>query len=183
MVASVVVSVHRSPVHTFSKAPCDGVRLIEDFGVEGDAHAGRTDAHLFHIRKFGAQPNLRQVHLMQAELFDALADKGHRVRPGDLGENIATRHLDLLALPTGTRLRIGAQALVELTGLRNPCHQIDLFQRGLLAHVVEKRPAGIVRKAGVMGIVLRGGWVSAGDAIEVELPAPPHAPLVYRVPG
>ncbi len=120
---------------------------------------------------------------MSAELFDALKVKGHDVAPGDLGENIATRHLNLLTLPTGTRLRIGPEALVELTGLRNPCHQIDAFQRGLLAHVVEHGPGGVVRKAGVMGIVVRGGWVRAGNAIRIDLPAPPHAPLVYRVPS
>ena len=178
----VVVSVQCSAGRTFSKAPCEVIRLIADVGVEGDAHAGRTDKHRYHMRKFGEQPNLRQVHLMPAELFDALAHAGHVVQPGDLGDNIATRNLDLLNLPTGTRLRVGPQAIVELTGLRNPCHQIEAFQPGLLAHVVSQGPGGIVRKAGVMGIVVQGGPVRADDGVEIDLPALPHIPLVYRIP-
>lgn len=177
-----IVGVHSSKMHAFSKTPQDSIRLIEDWGVEGDSHAGTTDQHLYHIKKFGEHPNLRQVHLIQAELFDEVSLKGHVVRPGDLGENIATRNVDLLALPTGARLHIGLEAVIELTGLRNPCHQIESFQPGLLAQVVEKRPAGVVRKAGVMSIVLKGGMVRAGDAIRIELPSLPHAPLVYRVP-
>lgn len=182
MVAPTVFAVHLSNRHGFSKGAREEIRLIQGHGVEGDAHAGPTDQHLFHIRKFGIQPNLRQIHLMAAELLDELRPKGHLVRPGDLGENITTRNVDLLALPTGTLLRIGPQAAVALTGLRNPCHQIDTFQRGLLAHVVERVPNGLVRKAGVMGIVVCGGMVKPGDSIGIELPALPHAPLVYRVP-
>ena len=178
----VVCAVHSSGRHTFSKAPKDAIRLLENWGVEGDAHSGTTDQHRYHIRKFGQQPNLRQVHLIHAELLDDLRTKGHTVLPGELGENISTRNVELLGLPTGTRLRIGAEAIIELTGLRNPCRQIDEFQPGLLSHVVERRPDGIVRKGGVMSIVLRGGIVRAGDRIEIELPPPPHAPLVYRMP-
>jgi MOSC domain-containing protein YiiM len=177
-----IVGVHSSGQHAFSKTPEHAIRLIENFGVEGDAHAGTTDQHLHHIRRFGQFPNLRQVHLIQAELFDEVARKGHHVRPGDLGENISTRNVDLLALPTGTRLRLGSEAIIELTGLRNPCHQIEDFQPGLLKHLVEKMPTGLVRRAGVMSIVLKGGDVRPGDPIEIELPPLPHEPLIYRTP-
>jgi MOSC domain-containing protein YiiM len=177
-----VVGVQISGKHAFSKVPKDAIRLIENFGVEGDSHAGATDQHLYHIRRFGQRPNLRQVHLIQAELLDEVSAKGHAVRPGELGENISTRHVDLLGLPTGTRLRLGSEAVIELTGLRNPCHQIEDFQPGLLKHMVEAKPTGVVRKAGVMGVVLQGGEVRPGDAIEVELPPLPHQPLIYRVP-
>jgi MOSC domain-containing protein YiiM len=178
----VVLAVHTSERHTFSKLPKDAIRLIENRGVEGDAHAGPMDQHLYHIRRFGEQPNLRQVHLIHAELFDDVLAKGHAVLPGQLGENISTRNLDLLGLPQGTRLRIGPEAIIELTGLRNPCRQVDEFQPGLLSHLVERTAAGVVRRGGVMSIVLRGGVVRPGDRIEVELPPPPHAQLVYRMP-
>lgn len=177
-----IVSVQISDKHEFSKPAADAINLIENFGVEGDAHAGATDQHLFHIKRFGEHPNLRQVHLIQTELFDKVSELGHEVRPGDLGENIATRHIDLLSLPTGTRLRLGSQAVIELTGLRNPCHQIENFQSGLLKHCKEVTPTGVVRKTGVMSIVLQNGIVRPGDAIEIELPPEPHKPLVYRVP-
>ena len=179
----VVVAVHSSGKHAFSKPSKEAIRLIENWGVEGDAHAGPTDQHLYHIRKFGKQQNLRQVHLIHTELFDEVRAKGHEVRPGELGENISTRNVDLLRLPEGTRLRLGAEAVVELTGLRNPCRQVEDFQRGLLSHLVEQGHAGVVRKGGVMSIVLRGGIVRPGDPIAIELPAQPHAPLVYRVPA
>ena len=179
--SGLVFAVHSSGRHTFSKAPKDAIRLIENWGVEGDSHAGTTDQHLYHIRKFGQQPNLRQVHLIHAELLDEVGTKGHTVRPGELGENISTRNVDLLGLPTGTRLRIGTQAIIELTGLRNPCRQIEAFQPGLLSHLIERRPTGTVRKGGVMSIVLSGGIVRPGDRIEIELPPLPHAPLVYRM--
>lgn len=177
-----IVSVQISNRHVFSKTPKDAIRLVENFGVEGDAHAGATDQHLFHIKRYGLQPNLRQVHLIHTEFFDEVFEKGHAVRAGDLGENIATRNIDLLSLPTGTRLRLGAEAIIELTGLRNPCHQIENFQSGLLQHCKEAQPTGVVRKAGVMSIVLCGGIVRPGDGIEIELPPVPHQPLVYRVP-
>ena len=177
-----VVAVHSNGKHDFSKTSKDSIRLIEGHGVEGDAHAGATDQHLFHIRQFGQTPNLRQVHLIQAELFEDLQTKGHIVKPGDLGENISTLGVNLLGLPAGARLRIGAEAVLEVTGLRNPCKQIENFQPGLLQHVVERDPTGLVRKAGVMSIVLKGGVVKPGDEITVELPPPPHQPLVYRMP-
>ena len=177
-----VVGVHVSRKHAFSKAPQPVIRLIENFGVEGDAHAGPTNRHRYHVKRFGLHPNLRQVHLIQAELFDEVGEKGHVVAPGDLGENVSTRGVDLLELPTGTRLRLGPDAVIELTGLRNPCSQIEDWQPGLLKHVAVARPTGLVRKAGVMSIVLAGGEVRPGDAIAIELPPLPHEPLIYRVP-
>lgn len=151
--------------------------LLEGLGVEGDAHCGATVQHRSRVAADPAQPNLRQVHVIHGELFDALRENGHLVGPGDLGENITTRGIDVLALPVGARLRVG-DAVVTITGLRNPCQQINGFQPGLLKQVVTTDGDGhVVRLAGVMGIVSRGGRVTAGDAIEVELPPTPHFPL------
>ena len=134
--------------------------------------------HRSRVRRDPSQPNLRQVHLVHAELFDELRDKGFTVTPGDIGENVTTRGIDLLALPTGTRLRLGDAATVEITGLRNPCVQLDTFQKGLMAATLDKDGDGnLIRKAGVMSVVLAGGEVRPGDAIAVELPAGPHRPL------
>jgi MOSC domain-containing protein YiiM len=172
-----VVSVHLSGTHSFSKGVVERVVLLQGLGVEGDAHCGATVKHRSRVRQDPTQPNLRQVHLIHAELFDELAVGGFRAAPGQLGENITTRGLDLLALPTGTELRFGA-AVVRLTGLRNPCSQLDAFQPGLMSALIETRPDGtLVRKAGVMGVVAAGGLVMSGDAIEVSLPAPPHVVL------
>jgi MOSC domain-containing protein YiiM len=143
--------------------------------VEGDAHAGTTVKHRSRVKRDPTAPNLRQVHLLQSELFDTLLAEGHAVFPGDLGENVTTRGIDLLSLPAGTVLELGADARVEITGLRNPCSQIDRFQAGLTAKVLDRDANGaLVRKAGVMAVVLRGGVVRAGDAIVVQLPHPPH---------
>ena len=172
-----VVQVHRSGVHAFSKQPAPSVRLVAGLGVEGDAHAGATVKHRSRVAVDPSQPNLRQVHLLHVELFDELAEKGFSVRPGDLGENVTTRDLDLLALPTGARLGIG-DAVIEITGLRNPCVQIERFRPGLLAAVLDRDPQGrIVRKAGVMGVVLATGTVGPGDPVTVALPLEPHRPL------
>ncbi|NVO15111.1 MAG: MOSC domain-containing protein [Rhodoplanes sp.] len=179
----IVLSVHVGDEHAFSKGHAKSIRLIENWGVEGDAHAGLTDQHLYHIRRFGQTPNLRQVHLIQSETLDELGNKGHIVRPGELGENISTRNVDLLALPTGTRLNLGPEAVIELTGLRNPCVQIENFRRGLIEHLVERRPTGLVRKCGVMSIVIKGGEVRPDDAISIEVPPLPHTPLTYVVPA
>jgi MOSC domain-containing protein YiiM len=100
------------------------------------------------------------------------------VQPGDLGENITTSGLDLLALPAGTRLHLGASAVVEITGLRNPCIQIDHFQKGLMAATLDRDADGnLIRKAGIMSIVIADGDVRPGDVIRVELPDMPHRPL------
>jgi MOSC domain-containing protein YiiM len=175
---SVVTAVSQSRSHTFSKPNTLSIRLVEGLGVEGDAHAGVTVKHRSRVRRDPTQPNLRQVHLVHSELFDELRDKGFSVVPGDIGENVTTRGIDLLALPTGTKLRLGETATVEITGLRNPCVQLDTFQKGLMAATLDKDADGnLVRKAGVMGVVLPGGGVRPGDAITIELPASPHRPL------
>jgi MOSC domain-containing protein YiiM len=164
--------------HHFSKTPSLSIRLLTGLGVAGDAHMGATVKHRSRVRKDPTQPNLRQVHLMHAELFDQLRAKGFSVRPGDLGENVTTSGIDLLALPRGARLHLGATAVVEVTGLRNPCIQLNGFQKGLMAATLDKDAAGnLIRKAGVMSIVLADGDVRPGDAVRVELPAAPHRPL------
>jgi MOSC domain-containing protein YiiM len=173
-----VVAVSRSPTHSFAKANALSIRLLAGLGVEGDAHAGETVKHRSRVRVDPTQPNLRQVHLIHAELFDELAAKGFAVAPGEMGENITTQGIDLLGLPVGTRLHLGASAVVELTGLRNPCIQIDRLQKGLMAAVLDRDEKGqLVRKAGVMGIVVEGGEIRAGDGISVMLPAEPHRRL------
>ena len=164
--------------HHFSKTPNLSIRLLKGLGVAGDAHMGETVKHRSRVRKDPTQPNLRQVHLMHAELFDELRSKGFVVQPADLGENVTTSGIDLLALPTGTRLHLGASAVVEITGLRNPCIQIDNFQQGLMAATLDKDANGnLVRKAGIMSIVISEGDVRPGDAIDVEMPAEPYRPL------
>jgi MOSC domain-containing protein YiiM len=173
-----VVAVCSSPVHGFSKQTRAAVRLVEGLGVEGDAHAGTTVQHLSRVRRNPSEPNLRQVHLVHTELFDEVAEDGHPVRPGDLGENVTTTGVDLLGLPAGTVLRLGEVAEVEITGLRNPCYQIDDFQDGLLKLVLDRDADGkVVRKAGVMAVVRTGGEVRPGDAVTVVLPAGPHRAL------
>ncbi|MEZ2370600.1 MOSC domain-containing protein [Arthrobacter sp. RCC_34] len=170
-------ALHRSPVHGFSKETVESLRLLEGRGVEGDAHCGVTVQHRSRVAADPSQPNLRQVHLIHAELFDELRAAGFAVKPGELGENLTTRGVDLLSLPVGTRLVMGA-AVVTVTGLRNPCQQINGFQTGLLKQVLKvDRDGRPVRLAGVMGVVSRGGEVSTGDAVEVLLPAGEHFPL------
>ena len=173
-----VLAVHRSSSHGFSKHPEETVTLLPGLGIRGDAHCGATVQHRSRVARDASQPNLRQVHLLHAELFDELMEAGFPVWPGDLGENITTRGIDLLRLATGTRLHLGGSAVIELTGLRNPCSQLDKFQRGLMAAVLDRDAAGnLVRKAGVMAVVLAAGQVQPGDAIRVEPPAGPAGPL------
>lgn len=173
-----VVAVNAATSHVFSKASRAEIRLLPGLGVEGDAHMGATVKHRARVRNDPTQPNLRQVHLIHRELLDELASEGFEVRPGALGENILTSGLDLLALPTGTVLAIGSEAEVLLTGLRNPCKQIEDFRAGLLAAVLDRDPNGeLVRKAGVMGVVQRGGRVRPNDRIEVRYPAGDHRRL------
>ena len=173
-----VLAVHCSSSHSFSKFAQEAVTLVAGLGVQGDAHSGKTVKHRSRVARDPSQPNLRQVHLLQAELFDELMESGFAVWPGELGENITTRDVDLLGLPTGTRLHLGPDAVVELTGLRNPCSQLDQFHRGLTAAVLDRDAARqLVRKAGVMGVVLAAGEVQAGDAIRVALPDGPARPL------
>jgi MOSC domain-containing protein YiiM len=174
-----VVSVSISATHVMSKKPIKAITLRVGHGVVGDCHAGATVQHLSRIRRDPTQPNLRQVHLIQRELFDEVTLDGYEVRPGDLGENVTTAGVDLLALPTGTLLRLGDEAEVELTGLRNPCRQINGVHDGLLAHVLRRAPDGaIVRRAGVMGVVRRAGETRAGDLVEIALPRGSFQPLL-----
>ncbi|GAA0666479.1 MOSC domain-containing protein [Streptomyces thermocarboxydovorans] len=173
-----VTAVSSNGEYSFTKPNRESITLLAGLGVEGDVHAGTTVKHRSRIAQDPTQPNLRQVHLIHEELFAEVARAGFEVRPGDLGENITTRGIDLLALPTGTLLHIGAEAVVEVTGLRNPCVQIDAFQEGLLKQVVGRDADGnLVRKAGIMSVVRQGGVVRPGDTIKVKLPAEPHRPL------
>ncbi|QRM28723.1 MOSC domain-containing protein [Microvirga sp. VF16] len=175
---AVVTAVSSSPSHSFSKPNRESIRLLAGLGVEDDAHLGTTVKHRSRVAKDPSQPNLRQVHLIHAELHDELRAKGFAVSAGEMGENVTTRGIDLLALPAGSRLLIGEEAVIEVTGLRNPCVQIDRFQKGLMKAVLDKDDHGnLIRKSGVMAIVLEGGEVKAGDVIWVETPSEPHRPL------
>jgi MOSC domain len=175
---AVVVAVALDARHDFSKSSAEVITLRAGRGVEGDAHFGVTVQHRSRVRRDPSAPNLRQVHLLQVELLEELVDQGFDVAPGAVGENVTTRGVDLLALATGTRLLIGPQAVVEVTGLRNPCVQLDRYQRGLQRAVLDRDEAGnLVRKAGVMAVVLSDGAVRAGDAITVEPPTGPAGPL------
>ena len=173
-----VTAVSLSPTHTFSKFTQGRIHLLAGLGIEGDAHMGETVKHLSRVKANPNQPNLRQVHLIHAELHDELNADGFNVSAGQMGENINTRGIDLLHLPCGTRLHLGESAVVELTGLRDPCAQLDNLQDGLLKACLDKDEQGnIIRKAGTMGIVLVGGDVGAGDTIRVELPATQYRAL------
>jgi MOSC domain-containing protein YiiM len=177
-VARTVIAVSRSPGHTLSKPNQGSIRLLAGLGVEGDAHMGTTVKHRSRVAKDPTVPNLRQVHLIHAELHDELEAAGFRLAPGVMGENVTTRGVDLLGLPTGTRLRLGSEALVEVTGLRNPCAQLNKIQPGLMAATLDRDAEGnLVRKAGVMAIVLAAGEIKPGDEIEIELPPEPRRKL------
>ncbi|GGK15482.1 MOSC domain-containing protein [Deinococcus malanensis] len=176
--SSWVYTVSSAAGHHYSKCPQPMIRLRAGWGVEGDAHAGITVQHRSRVRQDPTQPNLRQVHLIQGELPDELRAPGFDLSPGDLGENILTRGVNLLALPRGSILQLGIQAVVELTGLRNPCAQIETFRPGLLRAVLRQDVHGaLVRRAGVMGMVLVGGEVRPSDPVKVTRPAGPHVPL------
>ncbi|WP_445679149.1 MOSC domain-containing protein [Radicibacter daui] len=173
-----VEAVSLSADHSFSKPQQAKIKLLKGLGIEGDAHLGVTVQHLSRIAQDPTQPNLRQVHLIHGELLDALKAEGFAVGPGTMGENITTRGVDLLGLPQGARLKLGEDAVVEITGLRNPCHQLDKYQKRLMGRLVFKDETGeIVRLAGIMGIVLEGGMVAPGDSIAVELPPQLHRKL------
>lgn len=167
-----VEAVARDATHRMTKPVVDAIVLLTGLGVEGDAHLGVTVQHRSRVRRDPDQPNLRQVHLVHAELHDELRSAGFDVMPGEMGENVTTRGVDLLGLSVGTRLRLGPDAVVEVTGLRNPCHQLEGLHPGLQHAVLDRDARGeLVRKAGVMGIVLTGGAVRPGDPIAVEAPA------------
>jgi MOSC domain-containing protein YiiM len=172
-----IIALHRNPLHGFSKQAEDSLVLLTMIGVEGDAHAGATVKHRSRVAADPLQPNLRQVHLLHKEMIDEVNAQGFDIHPGDVGENITTRGLDLLALPRHARLRVG-DAILSITGLRNPCAQLDNFRPGLTQAFLGRRADGtLIRKAGVMAIVLQGGVVRRGDAVELDLPRAPHLPL------
>ena len=176
--APTITGLARDSEHRFSKQPCAALRLMAGLGVEGDAHAGRTVQHFSRMAKKPDQPNLRQVHLIHAELFDELAAQGFEVAPGQMGENITSRGIDLLGLSAGTRLRLGGAAVIEITGLRNPCHQLNGLAPGLMAATLDKDANGeLIRKAGVMAVVITGGDMAVGDAIALESVPLVHEPL------
>ncbi len=175
---SKVVSVNKCETHDFSKRQVDAIFLIKGEGVEGDAHCGVTVKHRSRVKKDPTQPNLRQVHLIHYELIEDLQKQGFNVQPATMGENITTSGVDLLSLPRDTILNIGEEAKIRVTGLRNPCKQLDDYQQGLTAAVLDRDDQGnLVRKAGIMGIVINGGIVKKDDEIQIELPVPPHRPL------
>jgi MOSC domain-containing protein YiiM len=178
MMPGLVEAVSQRSTHSFSKQPTMWIRLLAGLGVEGDAHLGTTVKHRSRVARDPAQPNLRQVHLLHRELLETLESQGFVIGPGDIGENILTRGLDLLGLPTGAVLRLGSTARVRVTGLRNPCIQLDRFKPGLMAATLDRDAAGnLIRKAGVMAVVLTTGDVRPGDAIDVIMPAEPHRRL------
>jgi MOSC domain-containing protein YiiM len=173
-----VVAVSRDSEHRFSKPVVDEIVLIAGWGIEGDTHAGTTVQHRSRVARDPTQPNLRQVHLMHAELFDEVRASGFTVEAGQLGENVTTRGVDLLALPAGALLHLGDDAVVRVTGLRNPCQQINGFEPGLLREVLGRSEDGVVeRKGGVMSVVVAGGTVRPGDGIRVTVPEGPLLPL------
>lgn len=173
-----VVAVAASPTHSFSKTTQSAISVIAGLGVQGDAHCGVTVKHRSRVAQDPTQPNLRQVHLIHSELFAELRQQGFTVEASQLGENITTEGIDLLALPEGTRLHVGGQVVLRITGLRNPCEQLDRFQPGLMAALVQRAQDGrLVRKAGVMSVVVTGGQVRPGDEVRVVLPAEPHRTL------
>jgi MOSC domain-containing protein YiiM len=173
-----VLAVCRSASHSMSKPVENSINLLAGLGVEGDAHAGVTVKHRSRVARTPDLANLRQVHLIHTELFHEVAADGFAVTPGMMGENITTEGLDLLSLPRGTRLRLGETALIEITGLRNPCYQLDGLQMGLMRATLGRDANGeAIRKAGIMAIVLEGGAVKPGDTIEVMLPDGPHERL------
>lgn len=178
MMTGSVKAVCRSPIHTFSKPVAERIVLVEGLGVEGDAHAGKTIKHRSRVRQDPSQPNLRQVHLIHSELHDELRAQGFEVAPGQMGENVTTTGVDLLALPEGARLHLGENAVVEVKGLRNPCRQLDGIKKGLMLATIGRDDDGNpVFKTGVMGVVVAGGEIRPGDPIRVELPPQPHVSL------
>lgn len=175
---NIITAVSRDAAHAFSKPNRESIRLLAGLGVEGDAHLGSTVQHISRVARDPLQPNLRQVHLIHSELHDELRAAGFDIAAGQMGENITTRGIDLLGLPRGARLLLGATAIVEVTGLRSPCAQLDGLRPGLMAATLGRdEKGGIIRKAGIMAIVIEGGEVRPGDPIGVELPAGPHLPL------
>jgi MOSC domain-containing protein YiiM len=170
-----VLSVNSADAHRFSKIARQSIRLVEGYGIEGDTHAGRFVQHRYQAKKTPLTPNRRQVHLIQSELFAEIRGLGFHIESGDLGENITTAGIDLLALPLGAQLHLGEAAVVELTGVRTPCGLIDKFKKGLKRSMIIRMPHGVTFRAGVLGIVTSSGDLRPGDLVRAELPATRHA--------
>lgn len=222
-----VLAVSSSSEHTFSKSNQAVITLIVGHGVQGDCHAGKTVQHRSRLKIQPPPPNLRQVHLIQSEIFEEVRQNELRddvsrrhdptkvasflssffshdsnpgagssepsssgssshpsLLPGQLGENVTTQGIDLLGLSEGTVLRFvddgddteekkqdvaTSVAGIRITGLRNPCPQIEKFRDGLQDRfIVRDEQRKIVgRKAGVMGVVENGGEVKPGMKILV----------------
>lgn len=178
MIKATVIALSKSETHSFSKANCEKLVLLDGLGIEGDAHMGKTVKHRSRVKQDASQPNLRQVHLIHSELYDEIALKGFHVNPGQIGENVTTHGIDLLSLPKGTILKIGAEATIEVTGLRNPCNQLNSIKEGLMNAVLGKDDNGnLILKAGIMGIVINGGEIYVNDEIEIVLPEKPFEKL------
>ena len=174
----IVTSVSLNPIHEFSKYPQSNITLLAGIGVQGDAHSGKTTQHLYLVKKDPTRLNLTQVHILHAELHDEFSSQGFTLLPGQMGENITTRGIELMTLPTGALLRVGESVILEATGLREPCSKLDKLASGLMKAVLKRDKHGdLHRNAGIMTIVLQGGTVQPRDAIEIELPAEPHRPL------
>jgi MOSC domain-containing protein YiiM len=138
-----LVSVNVNSSKEFRKLPRTSGKLIEDFGLEGDRHAGRP---------------LRQVSILNAETVDELAQAGMPVEPGVLGENITLEGLPVMGLAEGVRLRIG-DAELEIVGDRPACRELlDVHKNALKA---------LVGRTGKMARVVKGGMVRPGDPIEL----------------
>lgn len=173
-----VVSVSRDDQHRFSKPAVSSIRLLAGIGIEGDSHAGATVQHRYEKKRNPSAPNLCQVHFIAAELFDDLVTDGYTVRPGELGENVTTAGIDLMTLPLRTRLHLGAEAVVSITGMRSPCSLINGYQTGLMKQLISTDATGTVqRRGGIMGVVVTGGVVNPGDSIRVQLPSGEQLPL------
>jgi MOSC domain-containing protein YiiM len=173
-----VVSLAKDAHHRFSKQSCHSLSFVEGKGIEGDAHFGKTVQHRSRVKADPTQPNLRQVHLVQSEMINNLQESGFNVGPGVIGENVLTAGIDLLTLPEGTLLKLGEEVVLKVTGLRNPCAQLDNYQKGLTKAVLDKDENGrLIRKAGIMATVEAGGVVSVGDVISVQFPPKPHKAL------
>lgn len=173
-----VVAVSVNPEHTLSKANQNSIRLVRGVGITGDAHAGKNDQHRSHSKRDPKRPNLRQVHLIHSEFYEELNAAGFSVLPGQLGENITTKGLELLKLPSAAKLFIGRQTALQVTGLRDPCKQLNSIQAGLMEATIERKSdGGLIRKTGIMSVVIKGGEIKPGDPIRVEMPPEPHKPM------
>lgn len=172
-----VIALSKSASHTLKKENYNSLELLKGLGVNGDAHMGKNVKHRSRVARNPYQLNLRQVHLIHGELLEELKTNGYHIIPGQMGENITTSGIDLLSLPKDTILKIGVSS-IQITGLRNPCYQLDGIQPGLMKAVLDKDADGnLIRKAGVMAIVLEGGTIETGDEISIEYPEKPHQAL------